>query len=77
MVASSSAALLQSLQGADGSITQTSSSMQTLDVGPSNKFTVVVLSDTQFYSESYPGIFDNQTQWIANEIARQFVAKLF
>ena len=67
MVASCSAALFQSLQGADGSITQTGSGMQALDAGPSDNFTVVVLPDTQFYSESYPGIFDNQTQWIANE----------
>jgi 3',5'-cyclic AMP phosphodiesterase CpdA len=27
----------------------------------------VVLPDTQFYSESYPGIFVNQTQWIVDE----------
>ena len=29
-------------------------------------FTIIALPDTQFYSESYPGVFDNQTQWIAN-----------
>ena len=27
-------------------------------------FTIVVLPDTQFYSNNYPRIFDNQTQWI-------------
>ncbi|MCK5628240.1 metallophosphoesterase [Candidatus Bathyarchaeota archaeon] len=27
-------------------------------------FTIIVLPDTQYYSESYPEIFDNQTQWI-------------
>lgn len=32
-------------------------------------FSIVVLPDTQFYSESYPAIFDNQTQWIANNAA--------
>jgi pimeloyl-ACP methyl ester carboxylesterase len=69
MVASSSEALFQSLQGANGSITQTGSGMQTLDSGPSDNFTVVVLPDTQFYNESYPGIFDNQTRWITNEKA--------
>jgi subtilisin family serine protease/3',5'-cyclic AMP phosphodiesterase CpdA len=35
--------------------------------GAGEDFTVVVLPDTQFYSESYPGIFDNQTLWIAAE----------
>ena len=29
-------------------------------------FTVVVLPDTQHYSQSYPAIFLNQTQWIVN-----------
>ena len=27
-------------------------------------FTIVVLPDTQYYSDNYPWIFDNQTQWI-------------
>ena len=27
-------------------------------------FTIIVLPDTQYYSEEYPWIFDNQTQWI-------------
>jgi len=29
-------------------------------------FTVVVLPDTQYYSESYPAILNSQTQWIVN-----------
>ena len=29
-------------------------------------FTIVVLPDTQFYSESYPAIFNAQTQWIVD-----------
>lgn len=28
-------------------------------------FTIVVLPDTQFYSQDYPDIFTNQTEWIA------------
>jgi len=32
-------------------------------------FTIVVLPDTQNYSQSYPQIFDSQTQWIANNAA--------
>src|SRR6185437_17676 len=39
-------------------------------------FSVVVLPDTQFYSESHPDIFDDQTQWIVNNQANyniQFV----
>ncbi len=31
-----------------------------------DNFTLVALPDTQFYSESYPSIFDNQTQWIVD-----------
>jgi hypothetical protein len=33
---------------------------------PPENFTMVALPDTQIYSESYPSIFDNQTQWIAD-----------
>ena len=29
-------------------------------------FTIIVLPDTQYYSESYPVIFSNQTQWIVD-----------
>ena len=39
-------------------------------------FSVVVLPDTQFYSQSYPQIFTEQTQWIVNNSANyniQFV----
>ena len=32
-------------------------------------FTVVVLPDTQFYSESYPATFTAQTQWIVGQLA--------
>ena len=32
-------------------------------------FSVVVLPDTQFYSQSYPQIFNEQTQWIVNNQA--------
>ena len=35
--------------------------------GAGEDFTVVVLPDTQFYSEGYPAIFDNQTSWIVEE----------
>ncbi len=33
---------------------------------PSQDFTIVVLPDTQFYSESFPAIYTAQTQWIVN-----------
>src|SRR5918911_208090 len=39
-------------------------------------FSVVVLPDTQYYSESYPQIFNAQTQWIVDNRANyniQFV----
>ncbi len=34
-------------------------------------FTVVLLPDTQYYAETYPHIFNAQTQWIANNKAAQ------
>jgi hypothetical protein len=37
-------------------------------------FTIVALPDTQFYSESYPWIFENQTEWIVqNENEKNIV----
>jgi hypothetical protein len=33
-----------------------------------NDFTVVVLPDTQYYSQSYPEIFDCQVQWILDNL---------
>ena len=34
-------------------------------------FTIVVLPDTQFYSQDHPQIFDSQTQWVADNAAAQ------
>jgi hypothetical protein len=34
-------------------------------------FSIIALPDTQFYSESYPGAFTAQTQWIANNRTSQ------
>ena len=34
-------------------------------------FTIVVLPDTQNYSQFHPEIFDSQTQWVANNAAGQ------
>ena len=42
-------------------------------------FTIAVIPDTQYYSESFPAIFDQQTQWIAANAQTQnivFVAHL-
>lgn len=36
---------------------------------PSQDFTIVVLPDTQYYSESFPAIYTAQTQWIMNNRA--------
>ena len=49
------------------------------DPRPGDYFTVAVLPDTQFYAESYPAIFDRQTQWIADNAQSEnivFVAHL-
>jgi predicted esterase len=32
-------------------------------------FSVIVLPDTQFYSQTYPAVFNNQTQWIVDTVA--------
>src|SRR5437868_9885234 len=32
-------------------------------------FSIVVLPDTQYYSESYPAILNSQMQWIVNNAA--------
>jgi hypothetical protein len=38
---------------------------QTASAKPSSEnFTIIVLPDTQYYSQSYPEIFENQTEWI-------------
>jgi hypothetical protein len=45
----------------------------------SENFTIVALPDTQYYSERYPWIFENQTKWIVkneNEKNIVFVAHL-
>jgi hypothetical protein len=34
-----------------------------------DNFCVIALADTQSYSQSYPEIFDSQTQWIADNVA--------
>src|SRR6266567_3933525 len=36
-------------------------------------FTVVVLPDTQNYSQYHPQIFDSQTQWVTNNAAAQSI----
>ena len=39
-----------------------------------DKFTIIVLPDTQYYSDDYPWIFENQTRWIAeNKESRNIV----
>jgi predicted phosphodiesterase len=53
---------------------------QTASANPSSEnFTIVVLPDTQYYSQSYPEIFENQTEWIVqneNVLNIVFVAHL-
>lgn len=36
------------------------------EMNGTEEFTIVVLPDTQYYSASYPEIFNQQTQWIVN-----------
>ncbi len=55
---------------ADATPSDATSGEQTWTYSPYDleNFTIIVLPDTQYYSESYPSIFDNQTQWIVDNI---------
>ncbi|MBN2132479.1 MAG: tandem-95 repeat protein [Sedimentisphaerales bacterium] len=43
-------------------------------ISSDDEFTLVVLPDTQFYSESYPQVFTAQTQWIVDNIGARNIA---
>lgn len=45
-----------------------------LEAQTAGDFTIVVLPDTQNYSQFYPQIFDSQTQWVANNATGQNIA---
>ena len=47
------------------------STMQNATDTSSDYFTIAVLPDTQYYSEQYPVIFDQQAQWIVDNAATQ------
>ena len=55
---------------ADATLVDTTPGEQTWTHSPYNleNFTIIVLPDTQYYLESYPWVFDNQTQWIVDNI---------
>ena len=55
---------------ADATLVDPTSGEQNWIYSPYNleNFTIIVLPDTQYYSESYPEVFDNQTQWIVDNI---------
>jgi hypothetical protein len=37
-------------------------------------FSIAVLPDTQYYSQKYPAIFNAQTQWVVDNLARERIA---
>lgn len=55
---------------ADEALIDNTSGEQSWVYSPYNleNFTIIVLPDTQYYSESYPEVFDNQTQWILDNL---------
>ena len=57
-------AVLLGISGCEPQTTSVSTSPTT--VTASDYFTIAVLPDTQYYSEKYPAIFTQQTQWIAD-----------
>ena len=40
----------------------------------SDPFSLVVLPDTQFYSQSYPNTFIAQTQWVVDNLTSRNIA---
>ena len=59
---------------ADGGIDSSSAKNETpgADAGAASPFTIIVLPDTQFYSQAWASIFDGQAEWIvANKEAQQ------
>ena len=42
-----------------------------INVGSNSAFKIVLLPDTQYYSESYPAIFTAQTRWVVDNIAAE------
>jgi len=57
--------LLYGLQASPFPINIANTTVHASTVTPAN-FTIIVLPDTQYYAQSYPAIFTNQTQWIVS-----------
>jgi alkaline phosphatase len=60
--------LSNSIQDGQGNWIEARSFEVVIQGTDSNTFTIVVLPDTQYYSKTYPQYFNEQTQWIANNI---------
>ncbi len=45
--------------------------LATVALGGAEPFTIVMLPDTQFYSERLPQYFDDQTQWIVDNVEKE------
>ena len=54
-------------------ILSTAAATPTAAIASSDYFTIAVLPDTQYYSEKYPAIFTQQTQWIAEWAKAQHI----
>jgi hypothetical protein len=52
-----------------GSITTLTAATMPAVSSKAGNFTIIVLPDTQHYSESYPQIFANQTAWILGQVS--------
>jgi len=53
----------------EGEILENNTYLSEIDSNLEN-FTIIVLPDTQYYSQNYPWIFDNQTLWIKENIEK-------
>jgi pimeloyl-ACP methyl ester carboxylesterase len=73
IVASCSAVLFGGFQSATGDPENVDFYQQAAQTAAVENFTVIVLPDTQFYSASYPVIFDNQTRWVVGEVENMSV----
>jgi VCBS repeat-containing protein len=65
---------LSGIQDVSGNVLSPTSFNITIDYSQANSFTLALLPDTQYYSQSYPETFEAQTQWIVEHLRTDNIA---
>ncbi|MEE8451472.1 MAG: alkaline phosphatase, partial [Thermoguttaceae bacterium] len=65
---------IDSIEDRSGNVLQSTLYDVTIDLSLADTYTIGMLPDTQYYSESYPEIFTAQTQWIADHVTTHNIA---